>query len=57
MPSRWIVERLDVFRDRGAGDRAILVDLLLDVLLFQTCSTLSMSAIRLDDIGQLCVLA
>ena len=35
MPSGWIVERLDVFRDRGVGDRAILVDLFLDVLLLQ----------------------
>lgn len=35
VPSGWIVERLDVFRDRGVGDRAIPVDLLLDVLFLQ----------------------
>jgi hypothetical protein len=35
VPSGRIVERLDVFRDRRVGDRAILVDLLLDVLLLE----------------------
>jgi hypothetical protein len=35
VPSGWIVERLDVFRDRAVADGAILVDLLLDVLLLQ----------------------
>jgi hypothetical protein len=34
--SGGIVERLDVFCDLATGDRAILVDLLLDVLLLQT---------------------
>ena len=35
MPSGGIVERIDVFSYLGAGDRAILVDLLLDVLLLE----------------------
>ena len=35
VPSGRIVECLYVIRDRGVGDRAILVDLLLDVLLLQ----------------------
>ena len=36
MPSGGIVERIDVFSYLGAGDRAILVDPFLDVLLLQT---------------------
>jgi hypothetical protein len=36
MPSGGIVERIDVFCYLGAGDRAILVDPFLDVLLLQT---------------------
>jgi hypothetical protein len=36
MPSGGIVERVDVFCDLGASDRAILVYPFLDVLLLQT---------------------
>jgi len=36
VPSGRIVERLDVFCDRVAGNQAVLVDLFLDVLLLQT---------------------
>jgi hypothetical protein len=36
VPSRGIVERLDVLRDRFAGDQAILVYLFLDVLFLQS---------------------
>src|SRR5450631_1095364 len=36
MPSGGIVERIDVFRDPGASDRAILVDPFFYVLLLQT---------------------
>src|ERR1700689_5713852 len=35
MSSGWIVEPLDVLGDRDTGDRAVLVDLFLDVLFLQ----------------------
>lgn len=35
MSSGWIVEYLDVLGDRVTGDRAVLVDFLLDVLFLQ----------------------
>ena len=43
MPSGGIVERIDVFSYLGAGDRAILVDPFLDVLLLQTAEEARMS--------------
>jgi hypothetical protein len=43
VPSGRIVERLDVFCDRLAGNQAVLVDLFLDVLLLQTAEEARMS--------------